>query len=81
MSRTAAELEGALARVGRARPFRAEGVVRRAVGLAVESDGPPASLGEECLLLGADGETLSRAQVVGFSGSRVFTMPVERRED
>jgi flagellum-specific ATP synthase len=52
--------------------------VLRVVGLAVESQGPACSVGEDCLLLGADGSVLSRAQVVGFSGSRVFTMPVDR---
>jgi FliI/YscN family ATPase len=71
-------LDEAISRIGRARTIRPEGVVVRVVGLAVESQGPPASVGEECLLLGNDGSTLSRAQVVGFSGNRVYTMPVER---
>jgi FliI/YscN family ATPase len=72
------DLRGALARVCRSRPYRPEGKVLRVVGLAVESEGPPASIGEECLLLDPEGAVLSRAQVVGFSGKRVFSMPIER---
>ena len=71
-------LDGAIRRVVDARAHRPEGLVQRVVGLAVESIGPPAALGEECLLLSTEGKTLSRAQVVGFADNRVFTMPVER---
>jgi flagellum-specific ATP synthase len=72
------DLRGAPGRIRRAQVVRSEGVVLRVVGLAVESQGPAAAVGEECLLLGADGAPLSRAQVVGFSGNRVFSMPVDR---
>lgn len=71
-------VESAQARVSAAVPFRAQGAVRRVVGLAVESDGPAAAVGEECLLLDAAGRLLSRTQVVGFSGNRLFSMPMER---
>jgi flagellum-specific ATP synthase len=72
-----ADLAGAVARLRRARVHRAEGVVVRVVGLAVESRGPACSVGEECWLLDADGTVLSRAQVVGFAGDRVYTMPID----
>jgi FliI/YscN family ATPase len=71
-------LEGARARIERVRVHRSEGIVLRVVGLAVESQGPASAVGEECLLLDANGKPLSRAQVVGFAGNRVFTMPVDR---
>ena len=58
MSESRGDLVGALARVRRARPYRSEGTVTRAVGLAVESEGPPASIGEECLLLAPEGRLL-----------------------
>jgi flagellum-specific ATP synthase len=74
----AVDLRGAPGRIRRAQAIRSEGVVLRVVGLAVESQGPACAVGEECLLLGGDGAPLSRAQVVGFSGNRVFTMPVDR---
>jgi FliI/YscN family ATPase len=73
-----AELAELRARVARARIHRCEGAVLRVVGLAVESEGPPCAVGEDCLLLDGDGSVLSRAQDVAFSGHRVFSMPVER---
>lgn len=78
MNAPARLLEGARARIARARVHRSEGIVLRVVGLAVESQGPASTVGEECLLLDVRGEPLSRAQVVGFAGNRVFTMPVDR---
>ena len=78
MTRPAVDLEGAPERIRRAQMFRSEGVVLRVVGLAVESQGPASAVGEECLLLSPEGTAVSRAQVVGFSGNRVFTMPVDR---
>lgn len=78
MTPFSADLADAPARIAKAQLFRSEGTVVRAVGLAVESRGPACALGEECLLLAADGSVLSRAQVVGFSDNRVLTMPVDR---
>ncbi len=78
MSAAGRDLIGAISRVREVQPYRAEGVVLRVVGLAVESEGPPCAIGDECLVMSADGSVLSRAQVVGFSGSRVFSMPVDR---
>ena len=57
--------------------YRAEGTVVRVAGLAVESRGPACSVGEECLLLDRSGKLMCRAQVVGFTDSRVFTMPID----
>ena len=74
----AVDLEGATERVRVARAYRAQGVVVRAIGLAVESEGPPCAIGEECLVLDADGNLLSRAQIVGFHDRRVFSMPLDR---
>ncbi len=78
MTHAGVDLPGAPGRIRRTQAYRSEGVVLRAVGLAVESEGPAAALGEECLLLAPSGSVLSRAQVVGFSGNRVYTMPVDR---
>lgn len=78
MIQPAIDLQAAIRRVREARRIRPQGTVVRVTGLAVESEGPPCSIGEECLLLGADGQPLSRAQVVGFADRRVFTMPIER---
>ncbi|MCP3979370.1 MAG: FliI/YscN family ATPase [bacterium] len=70
-------LQSAVTRLRQARLHRREGTVQRVVGLAVESRGPTCSVGEECLLLDAQGQVLSRAEVVGLSGERVFSMPTD----
>ena len=77
MSAAIPDIDGAVARIRNARTYRAEGSVVRVVGLAVESRGPACSVGEECLLLDRDGELMCRAQVVGFTDSRVYTMPID----
>ncbi|HHN75124.1 MAG TPA: FliI/YscN family ATPase [Acidobacteria bacterium] len=56
---------------------RRAGRVTRSIGLAIESRGPRVAVGEECRLESADGEVLSLVEVVGFEGSRVYSMPVD----
>lgn len=58
-------------------PVRRAGRVTRAVGLAVESVGPRVAVGEECRLESAEGKLLSIAEVVGFEGARIYSMPVD----
>lgn len=58
-------------------PVARAGRVVRAVGLAVESLGPRVAVGEECRLENAEGVLLSLAEVVGFEGQRIYTMPVD----
>jgi FliI/YscN family ATPase len=53
------------------------GRVQKVVGLTVESQGPPAALGEACTIATRGGrETL--AEVVGFRDGRVLLMPWEQ---
>jgi flagellum-specific ATP synthase len=52
----------------------AEGVLRRVVGLTLEAVGCPLQIGGRCRVEAADGTT-QEAEVVGFSGDRVFLMP------
>jgi len=54
--------------------WRWRGRVTKAVGQIVESEGPPCSVGESCLIRGAEGE--SEAQVIGFRGATVLSMPL-----
>lgn len=51
-----------------------EGVLRRVVGLTLEAVGCPVQIGGRCRVQSADG-TEQEAEVVGFSGDRVFLMP------
>lgn len=52
-----------------------EGVLRRTVGLAMEAEGCHAELGGRCDVVAADGRRVE-TEVVGFSGERLFLMPV-----
>ena len=52
-----------------------EGVLRRTVGLAMEAEGCHAALGGRCDVVTVDGRHVE-TQVVGFSGERLFLMPV-----
>src|SRR5208337_3604851 len=53
------------------------GRVTKAVGHIVESEGPFCSLGECCEIIGPDDEPHA-GEVVGFRGSTVLSMPLER---
>jgi len=52
------------------------GSVSEVVGLAVESAGPPAALGDICELRLSGGRTV-RSSVIGFRNGRVISMPLE----
>jgi len=60
-------------------PIKTIGTVKRAVGLVVESLGPPVSIGELCEIVGKDrsGTSISiPAEVVGFRDNYVISMPL-----
>ncbi len=52
-----------------------EGVLRRTVGLAMEAEGCHAALGGRCDVETSDGRRVE-TEVVGFSGDRLFLMPI-----
>jgi len=51
-----------------------QGVLTRMVGLTLEAIGCSASIGDQCEVLAQDGGRIE-AEVVGFSGERLFLMP------
>lgn len=53
-----------------------EGMLRRAVGLALEAEGCHAPLGGRCDVVSEDGR-LIETEVVGFSGESLFLMPAD----
>jgi flagellum-specific ATP synthase len=58
-------------------PIKTIGAVKRAVGLVVESLGPPVSVGELCEIVGRDRNGGSiPAEVVGFRDNYVISMPL-----
>lgn len=56
-------------------PLITWGRVTRLVGCTVESQGPPAEVGEVCLIANCDGRQIT-AEVVGFRGGQLILMPV-----
>ncbi|MCF6338446.1 MAG: flagellum-specific ATP synthase FliI, partial [Gammaproteobacteria bacterium] len=54
-----------------------EGHLTRMVGLTLEAVGCHAPVGSRCLVEGPDGKDIE-AEVVGFSGEKLFLMPTER---
>lgn len=57
----------------------AEGRITRSVGLTLEAVGLKVSTGRQCEVIMDDGK-LIEAEVVGFSGEKVFLMPIKRVE-
>ena len=70
----AATLGGVRERVTPLRPLQVEGVLSRMVGMTLEAVGCEAAVGSRCLIEAAEGRTIE-AEVVGFSGERLFLMP------
>jgi flagellum-specific ATP synthase len=58
-------------------PIKTIGSVKRAVGLVIESLGPPVSVGELCEIIGKDGAQGGiPAEVIGFRDNYVISMPL-----
>ncbi len=55
-------------------PPPVEGVLTRMIGLTLEAAGCQAAIGDRCDVLGTGGHSIE-AEVVGFSGDRLFLMP------
>lgn len=71
------ELAGARERVLGEPLVRRSGRVTRALGLAIESRGPRAAVGESCRFETPEGALRGLGEVVGFDGSTVFSVPVD----
>jgi flagellum-specific ATP synthase len=66
-------------RLERGQPWRWRGQVVESVGQTIESTGPLASVGESCEIRDREGR-LHLAEVIGFRGSNVLSMPLESAE-
>ena len=75
-SPSAPHLARYFARLERSQPWRWRGQVVESVGQTIESSGPPASVGECCEIEDQFG-VRHLAEVIGFRGSNVLSMPVE----
>jgi flagellum-specific ATP synthase len=67
------------ARLNRGNPWRWQGKVVESIGQTIESAGPLASLGECCEILDQRGG-IHLAEVIGFRGSHVLSLPLESSE-
>ena len=60
--------------------IRIRGKVNQVVGLVIESDGPPVSVGELCTITNTGSGPPVLAEVVGFKQSKVLLMPLGQME-
>jgi flagellum-specific ATP synthase len=74
-----ANLAGYFTRLERGQPWCWEGHVLESLGLTVESAGPVASVGESCLIHDRQQRT-HLAEVIGFRGNHLLTMPIDTTE-
>jgi flagellum-specific ATP synthase len=72
-------LDRYFARLERGQPWRWRGQVLESMGQTIESAGPPVSVGECCEIEDQAG-CAHLAEVIGFRGSNVLSMPVETTE-
>jgi flagellum-specific ATP synthase len=72
-------LETYFGRLRRGQPWRWRGQVIEAVGQTIESAGPNSSVGESCEIVDRLGGR-HLAEVIGFRGSTVLSMPVDSPE-
>jgi flagellum-specific ATP synthase len=70
------DLEHYLRKLERLNPIKTVGSVQRAVGLVLESQGPPVSIGELCEITGKDHGSRIPAEVIGFRDHYVLSMPL-----
>jgi flagellum-specific ATP synthase len=68
-------LDAYFSSLARRQPWRWSGQVLESVGQTIESAGPPASVGECCEILDRAGRA-HPAEVIGFRGSNVLSMPL-----
>lgn len=67
------DLSGKLEKLSRLEPVRVYGRINKIVGLTIESEGPPSSVGEVLKL--EDKNISTPLQVIGFKGNKVISMP------
>jgi flagellum-specific ATP synthase len=73
-ARWSEQLQRCAQRAERVQPPPVEGVLTRMIGLTLEAAGCQAAVGDRCDVLASDGSSVE-AEVVGFSGDRLYLMP------
>jgi flagellum-specific ATP synthase len=70
----AGSLAAVRGKIGPLRPLTVEGTLSRMVGMTLEAVGCEAAVGSRCIVESAGGREIE-AEVVGFSGEKLFLMP------
>jgi flagellum-specific ATP synthase len=73
--KTASPFDPLVEVIRRAEPVRICGKITEVIGLLIESTGPPASVGDVCIIENK-GAPVGRAEVVGFRKNRTLLMPL-----
>jgi flagellum-specific ATP synthase len=68
------QLQRSIGKAANLPPPPVEGQLSRMVGLTLEATGCQAAIGDRCEVMASDGSSID-AEVVGFSGDRLFLMP------
>ena len=63
-------------RLKRVEPIKMVGTINRAVGLVIESQGPPVRVGDLCDIVGDSSSEFSTVEVIGFREKTVLSMPL-----
>ncbi len=71
-------LENYFQKLRQLNPIKMVGSVKRAVGLVVESQGPPVSVGELVEIVGKESSRCILAEVIGFRDHYVLSMPLHK---
>src|SRR5258708_9963096 len=71
-------LAGYFSRLSAIDPMKLVGSISRAVGLIIESKGPPVAVGDICVLEGREEEANTLLEVIGFRDSTILSMPLGR---
>ncbi len=71
-------LENYFQKLRQLNPIKMVGSVKRAVGLVVESQGPPVSVGELVEIVGKESSRCIPAEVIGFRDHYVLSMPLHK---
>jgi len=68
-------------RLKRIEPIRMVGSVNRAVGLVIESQGPPVRVGALCYVVGETPSETATVEVIGFREKTVLSMPLGKLQN
>src|SRR4051812_6058764 len=64
------------ARLAALDPVKIMGTINRAVGLVIESQGPPVRVGDLCDIIGDSPAESATVEVIGFKENTVLSMPL-----